>query len=69
MNVSCLNNKFHRVLCPPLRKGYALDSDPDDGADINEKVFDWNAAFQVRTDGYADISSAIEALHGTRSVM
>ncbi|CAN0345112.1 unnamed protein product, partial [Ectocarpus sp. 12 AP-2014] len=27
-------------------QGYALASDPDDGADINDHVFDWNAAFQ-----------------------
>ncbi|CAM9391119.1 unnamed protein product [Ectocarpus sp. 12 AP-2014] len=27
-------------------QGYALASDPDDGAEINDYVFDWNAAFQ-----------------------
>lgn len=32
-------------------QGYALASDPDDDADINKEVFDWNGAFQVRTAG------------------
>lgn len=28
-------------------QAYGLASDPDDGADINEDVFDWNGEFQV----------------------
>ncbi|CBJ26537.1 conserved unknown protein [Ectocarpus siliculosus] len=37
-------------------QGYALASDPDDGADINDYVFDWNEAFhdamQEATDDF-----------------
>lgn len=28
-------------------QAYGLASDPDDDADINEEVFDWNGEFQV----------------------
>lgn len=28
-------------------QAYGLASDPDDGADINEDVLDWNGEFQV----------------------
>ncbi|CBJ26534.1 conserved unknown protein [Ectocarpus siliculosus] len=35
-------------------QGFALDSDPDDGADINEDVFDWNEAFQDAMDEAAN---------------
>lgn len=28
-------------------QAYGLESDPDDDADINEEVFDWNGEFQV----------------------
>ncbi|CBN79517.1 conserved unknown protein [Ectocarpus siliculosus] len=40
-------------------QGYALSSDPDDDADINKEVFDWNEAFQDKleasTDDFADV--------------
>ncbi|CAN0008284.1 unnamed protein product [Ectocarpus sp. 12 AP-2014] len=35
-------------------QGYALDSDPDDGADINDDVFNWNEAFQDAMDEAAN---------------
>lgn len=30
-------------------QAYALETDPEDDADINEDAFDWNGDFQVRT--------------------
>ncbi|CAM9710197.1 unnamed protein product, partial [Ectocarpus sp. 4 AP-2014] len=41
-------------------QGYALASDPDDDADINKEVFDWNEAagedkLEASTDDFADV--------------